>query len=208
MQDRSIKFDRPDSPHILQEASAGPPAVVANRRGFAGLLGGFLCLSTATPALACTAAPSVAPKAGLLDGPSADDRFALLELIARYAWAYDTEDAAALAATFTEDGVLEVWGKVMASGRAAFAPLIDQARMMKGEHGWQHLADHHIFRDYDGQRCTIYSYYTMPESDDSGGNVTVRAMGYYISHCQRTNEGWLFEKRSVARWNGKAPMKI
>jgi hypothetical protein len=76
---------------------------------------------------------------------------------------------------------------------------------MRGEHGWQHRTDHHVFRDFGGRHCTIYSYYLMPESDAAGGDVRVRAMGYYISHCQKLTDRWLFKKREVVRWNGKTP---
>lgn len=178
-----------------------------NRRRFGGLLGALLGVSGAFAATGATAAPRVA-KPPIGRGPPADDRLAIIELIAIYSWAYDTEDGHALASTFTDEGVLEVFGSVKASDRAGFIAMIEEAAAMKGEHGWQHLTDHHVFRDYDGMHCTVYSYYTMPESDANGGNVTVRAMGYYVSHCVRTPDGWRFARRSVTRWNGKAPMTL
>lgn len=140
--------------------------------------------------------------------PSAEDRMDIIELMARYAWAYDTQDAAALASTFTADGMLVVFGNALVSRPAEFPAFIAQAKAMKGDHGWQHLADHHLFRDYDGQHCTVYSYYIMPEGDQQGGNVNLRAMGYYISHCIRSADGWRFSKREVVRWSGQAPMTI
>ncbi|OYW87441.1 MAG: hypothetical protein B7Z20_05125 [Sphingobium sp. 32-64-5] len=136
----------------------------------------------------------------------ADDRLDIIELMARYAWAYDTSNADALAATFTPDGVLEVTGKPMVTDRSGFpAFLAVAAGLRKGREGWQHLTDHHVFADYDGRHCTVYSYYLVPESDATGGDVTLRAMGYYVSHCVRTEEGWLFARREVHRWNGKSP---
>jgi hypothetical protein len=135
----------------------------------------------------------------------ADDRLDLLDLMARYAWAYDTNDAAGFAATFTPDGVLEIFGNEIARGRGSMPAFLDSAVKMRGEHGWQHRTDQHVFRNFDGQRCTVYSYYLMPESDATGGNVQVRAMGYYVSHCQKFKGLWLFSKREVFRWNGKSP---
>lgn len=193
---------------MSDHAERGSASLLAtSRRRFAGLLGALFCLSSGASA-ANAATGAAEPAGGAAGGPPADDRFAIMELMARYAWAYDTGNAQALAATFTEDGVLEVFGRVMVSGRGGFPAMIAEAAGMKGEHGWQHLTDHHIFRDYDGRRCTVYSYYTMPESDANGGNVTMRAMGYYVSDCVRAEGGWLFAKRSVVRWNGKAPMEI
>ncbi len=148
---------------------------------------------------------AMAQGAGLPGRIPAEDRLDLLELMALYAWAYDTQDEAGLAATFTADGELEVFGNVLASGVMGFGPFLAQAGEMKGESGWQHLADHHVFRDFDGGSCTIYSYYTMAEANAQGAEARVRAIGYYISQCLRTPEGWRFARRQVVRWNGRKP---
>jgi len=135
----------------------------------------------------------------------AEDRLEIIELMALYAWAYDTEDAKALQATFTADGELEVFGNVLARSVDGFEPFIAMAAEMKAGHGWQHLADHHVFRDYDGHKCTVYSYYTMAQGNAGGGDVLLRAMGYYVSQCVLTAEGWRFARRSVVRWDGRSP---
>ena len=172
-----------------------------SRRGIARALGAAAALVGAGSAVrAQTASTALAPPA--------DDRLELIELMARYAWAYDTADAAALAATFTADGELEVFGNVLAGGALGFAGFFEQARAMRGDQGWQHLADHHLFREYDGRSCTIASYYTMAQGDAAGGNVAMRAMGYYLSRCTRTPAGWRFARRSVVRWNGQAPVRL
>jgi hypothetical protein len=137
--------------------------------------------------------------------PPAEDRLDLIELMALYTWAYDCEDADLLRSTFTDDGVLEVFGNVLATAAGGFADFLAMARAMKQGKGWQHLADHHLFRDYDGQKCVIFSYYTMAEGNAAGGEVSMRAMGYYVSECRRTEAGWKFSKRSVVRWNGRLP---
>lgn len=171
--------------------------------GWAGALAGIFAAGAGS-ARAQTTGTAAAKTAGI----GADDRMAIIELMARYAWAYDTEDARALASTFTHDGQLEVFGRVLIDGHKDIPAFMEQARSMKGEHGWQHLTDHHLFRDYDGSTCTVYSYYMMPEGDAQGGNARVRAMGYYVSHCIRSDSGWRFTRRSVVRWNGKAPIEI
>jgi|GEM_PF-1217823 len=181
-----------------------------SRRGLTRLLGaaGGLLVSAQVSAASNMDEPGAAMRKAEGARLSADDRLEIIELMARYAWAYDTEDAQALASTFTADGSLEVFGKLLVKHPSEFQAFLAQAKEMKGEHGWQHLADHHLFRDYDGQTCTAYSYYLMPEGDRQGGNVTLRAMGYYTSNCVRTAGGWRFSKRSVVRWNGKAPIAI
>lgn len=132
-------------------------------------------------------------------------RMDILELMALYAWAYDTDNAERLRDTFTPDGVLEVFGNVLAGGRIGFEEFIATAREMKDGHGWQHLADHHVFRDYDGTCCTVYSYYALLQGNEQGADGIVRAMGYYVSRCVLTAAGWRFAHRSVVRWTGKAP---
>lgn len=137
--------------------------------------------------------------------PPADDRLEILELIALYAWAYDCADAAMLRDTFTEDGELYVWGNFMAGARDGFEAMIAHSHEMKEGKGWQHCADHHVFRDYDGDSCKVYSYYTMFQADPDGGNPQGRAMGHYASHCVRTEAGWRFARRDVTRWDGTMP---
>jgi SnoaL-like domain len=134
-----------------------------------------------------------------------DARFAIIDLIARYAWGYDTNSPALFASTFTADGVLEIFGSVKAKGQQALRDFLNEAVTMRGDHGWQHRTDHHQFRDYTGTACTVYSYYLMPESDAKGGNVSLRAMGYYIGHCVKQRGQWLFARREVHRWNGQLP---
>lgn len=137
--------------------------------------------------------------------PPADDRLEILELIALYAWAYDCADAAMLRQTFTPDGELYVWGNFMAGAKDGFEDMIAHSLEMKESNGWQHCADHHVFRDYDGNSCMVYSYYTMFQADPAGSNPQGRAMGHYDSHCVRTEAGWRFARREVIRWDGTMP---
>ena len=137
--------------------------------------------------------------------PPADDRLEILELIALYAWAYDCADADMLKQTFTDDGELYVWGSIMATAAGGFEEMIAHSLEMKEGHGWQHCADHHVFRAYDGNSCRVYSYYTMFQADPDGGNPQGRAMGHYASHCVRTDQGWRFRRRDVTRWDGTMP---
>lgn len=174
-----------------------------SRRSIGKLLAAIPLLALATPGSGKTR--DAGRRAGK---PSAEDRLDIVELMARYAWAYDTSDAAAFADTFTADGVLEIFGRVVVSSPAMVPAFLETARQMRGDHTWQHLTDHHVFRDYDGKSCTVCSYYLMPQGDANGGNGTVRAMGYYISRCVRRNGEWRFARRSVHRWNGQAPFPL
>lgn len=171
-----------------------------SRRDLARLGAG---MAVAAPALA--AGPAEARAAG--KKPSrvpVEDRLDIIELMARYAWAYDTNNVPDLLATFTADGTMYAFGDPV-GGRDKIAEMIAGNAERRGTAGWQHLTDHHVFRDYTGDRCTVYSFYTMMEGDAAGANGRVRAMGYYTSYCRKENGEWLFARRDVTRWNGKRP---
>lgn len=133
-----------------------------------------------------------------------DARLEIIELIARYAWAYDTNEVEDLLATFTSDGTMWTFGELV-GGRDKIAEMIAANAARRGTAGWQHLTDHHVFRDFTGKSVTVYSFYTMIEADASGANGRVRAIGYYTSYCRKQGGEWLFARRDVTRWNGKQP---
>ncbi|OYU73840.1 MAG: hypothetical protein CFE32_19740, partial [Alphaproteobacteria bacterium PA3] len=128
----------------------------------------------------------------------------ITELMARYAWAYDTNHVEDLLATFTSDGTMWAFG-VLLGGRDKIGQMIAANATRRGDAGWQHLTDNHVFQDYTGKTVTVYSFYTMIEADASGANGRVRAIGYYTSYCRKEGGKWLFARRDVARWNGKRP---
>lgn len=132
------------------------------------------------------------------------DRLEIIELIARYAWAYDTNEVEDLLATFTPDGTMWTFGELV-GGRDKIAEMIAGNATRRGSAGWQHLTDHHVFRDFTGKSVTVYSFYTMIEADVTGANGRVRAIGYYTSYCRKVGNEWLFARRDVTRWNGKRP---
>lgn len=175
-----------------------------NRRDLARI-GAGIAVGSATMAagsLAAAESPAHAP-AKQVTVP-ADDKLAIMELIALYTWSYDTGDTPGIQATFTDDGKLygfhdEVFDK------EAMTDFFAGIYKMRGSNGWQHLNDHHVFRDYDGENCTVYSYYTMVEADAAGSNGQVKAMGYYISHCRKIGGEWKFAERRIIRWDSKRP---
>lgn len=168
------------------------------RRDIARLSAGLAALS-----LPATATPAATGKRRQARIP-AQDRLEVMELIALYAWAYDTSHPDDLVDTFTQDGTLTVFGRPI-GGREEIRSFIAGAIANRGEAGWQHLTDQHVFRDYSGERCTVYSFYLMAEADRSGGNGRVRAMGYYVSHCRKEAGEWRFASREIVRWNSKRP---
>ena len=124
---------------------------------------------------------------------SADDRLDILDLFARYAWAYDCGDAEAYAATFTHDAVLSDEKGFRADGREAIGQGIKTYFDLRGDSVWQHHNDH-LRIEGDGSACVVHSYWAVIEHRVDGG-FGVGSLGWYISDCVRTDEGWRFRSR-------------
>jgi len=127
---------------------------------------------------------------------TADDRLALFDLYARYAWAYDCGDAEAYADTFIANGVLADENGLRAKGRPAIAEAIKTFFAMRDPNVWQHHNDHlHI--EGDGEQCTIHSYWAVLERRQrTDGGYGVMGLGWYISRCQKVDGVWLFAERT------------
>ncbi len=124
---------------------------------------------------------------------SADDRLDILDLFARYAWAYDCGDAEAYAATFTQDAVLSDELGFRADGREAIRKGIVTYFELRGASVWQHHNDH-LRIEGDGSSCVVHSYWAVIEHRVDGG-FGVGSLGWYVSHCVKTAEGWRFVSR-------------
>lgn len=162
-----------------------------SRRAIAGLAG----LAAGSAALAA------APPRAAFGAIALADRMEILELIARYGWAYDCGDAAAFADTFVADGILSAFGQEAARGRDALMAFARDRFAERGDKDWQHITDHHVF-EAAGARCNVYSYYSMFEGTrEDPRTFRVRSFGWYSSDCERTAAGWRFRARGIHRWD-------
>src|SRR5664279_3100375 len=107
----------------------------------------------------------------------AEDRLAIQDLLARYAWALDTGDDAAYAQLFTEDGVFVERGQAF-TGRAVLAEHVRElvAVMRPGN---RHHNTQLLFESGDGNRCVIRSYSTHIFEPEPGAPKVVRMQGFY-----------------------------
>jgi uncharacterized protein (TIGR02246 family) len=141
---------------------------------------------------------------------SADDRLDILDLFARYAWAYDCGDSEEYAAVFTDDAVLAGADGHVAVGREAIRKDIERFFEMRGATVWQHY-NGHLKIDGNGTRCTVYSYWAVlqnvraPHEPVEAGNRGVGAIGYYVSRCVKADGRWLFKER---RWHFDMPKAL
>jgi hypothetical protein len=158
-----------------------------------GALSAAALAAIAAPAAAETAAPRPARI------PTAD-RFGILDLFAEYSWYYDCSDAAAYASLFTEDAVIEAFGREEARGRANIETFVHSLFALRGDQLWQHYADHLLFFG-SGRAYTVYSYWSILRGNKEMTEYGVMGVGYYVSDCVKQGGRWLFKRRQVNRWN-------
>ncbi len=132
-----------------------------------------------------------------------EDKIAIHELMARYAWALDTGDPEALAACFTPDGVVtedvfeepDVW-----SGREGIRKLGEHFRNSPGFPGRQHPVSH-VLLEGDGQRATGKAMAWVTECHGEPP-YTLRFCGYYTDSLEKRDGAWLFTARTIRLWDG------
>jgi len=129
---------------------------------------------------------------------SAEDRFAIQDLLARYAWALDTGDHEAYASLFTDDGVFVERGEVFRGRRV----LAEHVRELVG-----HMAPanrHHntqiLFEEGDAMHCRLRCYSTHIYQPEAGAPGVVRLQGYYRDVCVKQAGVWYFAERAWDEW--------
>jgi ketosteroid isomerase-like protein len=134
---------------------------------------------------------------------TAEDRLALVELVARWSHAADGRDAAALRALLTDDAELHIGdgddgerttGADAVAARATEAPEGQQLR--------RHVRNT-VVDPLTDDEATTRSYYLLTSSID-GGRPKTLATGTYTDRMQRTPDGWRIAARHVRHDVGAA----
>jgi ketosteroid isomerase-like protein len=134
---------------------------------------------------------------------SLEDRLAIQDLIARYAWALDTGDIDGVANCFTTDGVVieevfedpDRW-----EGRDGVRALAEHYRTSAGFPGRQHHVSQSIVTG-DSQRCAVKSFAFVTECRGEPP-YTLRFTGYYDDQIVKIDGPWLFKERIIRLWDG------
>lgn len=126
---------------------------------------------------------------------NADDRFALQELVNRYAYHIDLWQIDAWAGLFTPDGVLDESpaGMGIYAGREAIA--VYGAELKADVLHVVHLMMNHVILDWDESRATGAVFALVEANTRSSGHV--RHYIRYEDSYVRTSDGWQFEKRTI-----------
>src|SRR5215469_5235890 len=142
----------------------------------------------------------MSPPAGKL---SVEDRIAIQDLIARYAWALDTGDVDSLVACFTPDAVVieevfedpDRW-----EGHEGVRRLAQHYGSSPGFPGRQHHVSQSLVEG-DGERCSVKSFAFVTECRGEPP-YTLRFTGYYDDLLVKAGGEWLFKERVIRLWDG------
>ncbi len=127
-----------------------------------------------------------------------EDRFAIQDLLARYAWTLDTGDYLTYASLFTPDGVFIERG-IPWRGREVLA---EHVRELAGQmaRGNRHHNTQVLFEEGDSQRCVLRSYSTHIAQPDASSPQVVRLQGWYRDIVVKVDGLWYFEERNWDVW--------
>lgn len=129
---------------------------------------------------------------------TADDRLAIFDLMAHYAWSIDSCDVDGYVACFTTDAVLSMRG-VPNHGHDGIRTYVTALFARPEFHGRQH---HHgeVIIDGDGERCRVKSYSTITQLFEDGEAKTM-FLGLYRDVVVKEDGRWLFAERHWEPWD-------
>ncbi|GAB3201595.1 hypothetical protein GCM10027062_24210 [Nocardioides hungaricus] len=137
-------------------------------------------------------------------GVPVEDRLAIQELFARYTWALDTNDGAAVAALFVEDGEFDgsagSW-----RGADEIASMVSGAREGDGDFRSQHWTANSVYHG-GADRCEVVSMSIAPAMHDDEFRMSF--MAYYVDMCVKRDGQWLFERRRFRLWDGQGALAV
>ncbi len=137
-------------------------------------------------------------------GPmTVEDRFAIQDLVARYAWSLDTGDIDALVACFTPDArVIEevfedpdIW-----EGHDGIRRISEHYRNASGFPGRQHHTSQ-LQVTGDAEACDARSFVFVTECHGEPPYL-LRFAGYYEDRIVKRDGQWLFKERTIRLWDG------
>jgi hypothetical protein len=137
-------------------------------------------------------------------GPlSAEDQFAIRDVIARYAWSLDTGDVEGFVACFCRDGVL-VWDVFEVpdrwQGEAALRHFATFFRDQPTSAGRQHHVSNTLLTACEeGARGRSYAAVALRQG---AGPHLLSVMGWYEDLFRREDGHWRLAERAIRDWSG------
>jgi len=135
---------------------------------------------------------------------SADDRLAIMDLIARYAYTLDSGDLDGYVGNFAPDGVLFENHRGRTQIREYVAMLMTQGRagpLPNGDVAYRHFVGSPVI-DGDAGRAIVHSYLLWV---NMGAEPPVSSAAEYTDECVKLDGRWFFQSRSLRRLAGRFP---
>src|ERR1700728_3235594 len=133
-----------------------------------------------------------------------EDRIAINDLLAAYAWALDTGDVDALGACFTPNGGVneEVFEEPDCwEGHANIRQFAQHFRSVPNFPGRQHHIPNSVVTG-DSARCAVRSFALVTECQGEPPYV-IRFAGYWDDKLAKVDGKWLFTERVIRLWDGE-----
>lgn len=136
---------------------------------------------------------------------SVDDRLEINELLARYNWAIDCDDADAFVETFADDGEFVTKDKVY-KGHDELRDLmvyLHEKRDGDAARSLYHIVSNVVLERIDDDHIRFVGQLIGPRI--SSANVHTLQLGWYDDVLTRTAAGWRFGRRHFRIWPDQAP---
>lgn len=134
---------------------------------------------------------------------SAEDRFAITDVLGRYLLAVDTGKVPEILAQFAPDAVVRYEGGERYQGTAALAEFARKAVGGTQERGRMHF-NQPLFVEPVGDDIVMYSYLMVPQRSPQDESMTIVALRCIKDRFRRAEQGWLIAERVIFKQNGNA----
>jgi hypothetical protein len=132
-----------------------------------------------------------------------EDKLAIHELLARYAWTFDTGDIEGFVRCFTRDAVLcedafaepDRW-----NGSAGIRSMAEFFFSRPSFAGRQHHVSQ-VMIEGTGEQCRVLSFCFVTDCKGEPPYF-IRFTGYYDDVVVKVDDQWLFRERMIRDWSG------
>jgi hypothetical protein len=130
---------------------------------------------------------------------STQDRLDIMEVYARYGWAFDTGDVEAFLALFTADAKYNLPRGRSFVGPEQIRTYIQGAADSTWAPGRQHHVDQ-VILVADGERVRGRAYTFGTLTNPADGALSIVFTGYYIDEFTKLDGKWYFSERNFLEW--------
>jgi uncharacterized protein (TIGR02246 family) len=132
---------------------------------------------------------------------SAEDRWAIHDLMMQYVLGTDTGDVASYVDSFATDAVLISSDDARLEGHAAIRAHIEKEMSKPRQRGRQHYFQP-VKVARAGDMVLVLSYWMVAHRGADAGPLDVRSMGSTDDVCVKVDGEWKIKERRIRRWSG------